>query len=119
MARGMHPWGCSGRCVTLPSHGPGPARLGLGVNHFLQQEACGSPSQPSGILVEARRNQSNALVRPPRPSAPGRAGVEGSRLSQVLDAHPSSPSLEPGWVRQARGQSLGRSHHPVKPTLLP
>lgn len=87
MARGMHTWGFSGLWVTLPSHGPSPARLGLGMNLFLQQETCGPPSPPSGILVEARGDQSNVLVRPPRPSAPERGG--GGALASPRSSSPT------------------------------
>lgn len=102
MGRGTHPWRFSGHWVLLPSFGPGPAHLGLARTAFRCRRLSGSPSPPSGILVEAPGDQSNTLVGQPGPSAPRLSALPGPLRPPFL----SPPrSLGPTGAGPAFGKS--------------
>lgn len=91
---------------ALPSQG----LQGLGANRLPQQEALGFPSPPSGILVEAPGDLSKPAGATARAQ---RCGAHGSPM--VLFTQPSFCVPEP----EVLGRHLGRSQHPLKPTLIP
>ena len=105
MARGMHPWGFSGRWVTLPSHGPSPACLGLGVNLFLQQETCG----PFPAVGDPGRSPGRLEHRVRAAAKAQRTGTRGGGKRALASPRSSSPTLRPPASSLAGSAGRGAS----------